>query len=111
MKTRKMNPLKRKANQQLTIIFKSTRKHELIRAFKELYSIVSGDISSIIFVFETSRSLLSTRDMQKIKEIHQPTHRWSYIHPYYSMLYTDLYKDLDPNGPVISNGKLEDGWI
>jgi hypothetical protein len=95
----------------LKIISTSTQKKELVDALKEVYCIVFGscvDLKGVDLVYEWSRCMLSSRDMQKIKEAHCDTSRWVYVKPLYAALYTDLYRDLDPETGRISNGELED---
>ena len=114
MSTRKRRPeldlLKRKAQQQLRIVFTSREKSKLEHAMKSLYRIATGEESSSVFVYEMGRYLLTSRDMQKIKETHANSHRWTYMKPLYAMLYQDLYVDLFPDGDVISNADLETSW-
>ena len=77
---------------------------------KRLYRIATGEESTSVFVYEMGRFLVTSRDMQKIKEIHAKTARWTYMKPLYAMLYNDLYVDLSPDEDVLSNGELEDNW-
>ena len=99
---------KQRASHLLHVIYTATHKSELLEAFKELYQLATGSDFTGIFVFEMGRFIVTTRDMQKIKEKHAKTRRWTYVKPLYSMLYKDLYVDLDPESGVMSNGELED---
>jgi hypothetical protein len=53
---------------------------------------------------------LTTRELQKIKELHYGKPTWDAVKKYYSSLFVDLYKDLNPSMDVISNGSMEDGY-
>ena len=94
----------------LTIVFTSNIKHKLITAMHDIYYFAMGDKIYGGVSFEGSRYLVTTRDLQKIKETHYGKPTWKYVKKYYEFLYVDLYKDLNPNDSVISNGNYEDGY-
>jgi len=76
----------------------------------DIYYFAIGDKISGGVSFEGSRYLVTTRDLQKIKETHYGKSTWKYVKKYYEFLYIDLYKDLNPHDGVISNGNYEDGY-
>jgi hypothetical protein len=101
---------KDKITKLLKIVFTSTKKHDLINAMHDIYDFAMGDKIYGGIGFEDSRYLVTTRDLQKIKETHYGKSTWNYVKKHYEFLYVDLFKDLNPNDSVISNGNYEDGY-
>jgi hypothetical protein len=99
---------------QQEVLF-SQRKGEIVKAFGRLMCIVRGrcvntlakDFDGTDFVFEYVRCLLPSRFFQLVKELHMGTRRWTYVQPLYRELLANVYEDLNPDVPVISNGEME----
>jgi hypothetical protein len=75
----------------------------LTDALNEIYTTITSDV----VVFEDSRYLLTTRDMQKIKEAHYGKPTWVFVYPIYKNIFDDLYVDIHPDTSTLSNGDLE----
>jgi len=106
----KINSGKQKIKELLYIVLSSTQVDELSNSMHKIYEIATGNLISEPITFEDSRYLLTTRELQKIKETHYGKPTWSAVKKYYNYLFVDLYKDLNPSVEVISNGSMEDGY-
>lgn len=86
---------------------KNTYIQTLIDSLNRAYTICfNSDV--VGFVYEDSRYLMTTRDMQKIKEAHRNSPTWSIVKPIYKKIFNNLYLDIDPETELKSNGDLED---
>jgi len=91
---------------RLEMILRDTYKSTIVESLKRVYDICFN--SDIGFVYEDSRYLMTTRDMQKIKEAHLNSPMWSIVKPLYKKIFNNLYVDIDPDTDLKSNGDLED---
>ena len=92
---------------KLETILRDTYKNTLIDALNRVYDIcVNGDVDG--FVYEDRRYLMTTRDMQKIKEAHRNKPSWSIVRPIYKKIFDNIYIDIHPDTELRSKGDLED---
>jgi hypothetical protein len=97
---------KKKVCKLLHSIYTSKNEFILTKSMIDLKNSITENKS--VLVFEDSRYLLNSRELQKIKEIHYRKPSWTIIKPHYTEIFTDLYHDLDPNTDDMSNRELED---
>lgn len=91
---------------RLEMILRDTYKNTLITALNRAYDIcVNSNVEG--FVYEDRRYLMTTRDMQKIKEAHRNKSSWSIVKPIYKQIFNELYVDIDPETDLRSKGDLE----
>jgi len=92
---------------KLEMALKDTYTSSLVESLNKAYEIcVNSDV--VGFVYEDGRYLMTSRDMQKIKEAHRNNPSWSIVKPIYKKIFDDLYLDIDPETDLRSNGDLED---
>ena len=101
---------KQQIKKLLAIVFISKSLSELSNTMQEIYEIALGNRISEVIVYEDSRYLLTTRELQKIKEVHYGQPTWNAVKKYYEMLFLDLFNDLNPKNGVISNGSMENKY-
>ena len=104
-KSTRMVELKKEICDLLQIIVDPNDVPSLTDALEQVYKKIT---SSDVEVFEDSRYLLTTRDMQKIKEVHYDTPTWKIVKPFYKNIFHDLYVDIHPDTSTLSNGPMED---
>ena len=101
----KMANLKVKMCKLLHIVFESQDNKTLVNALNQIYRNITN--YDIVELFEDSRYLLTTSEMQTIKEIHYNKPTWKVVYPIYKNIFADLYADIDPDTSTLNDGAIE----
>lgn len=96
----------RKVEELSQTILVSTRKAEIVKAFKTLECIIKGPClcdtcdswGELMLTHEFGRCFVPSRFFQLVKDRHQPSKRWdAYVQELYTSLFRTIYDDIDPS--------------